>query len=133
MLWRFAAVPFALLCAVSFAIEPLPAAELGANLTGLPIYPYLSSAAMDGVEHTDALGRWCRHFSAQTNYSLDAVEEWYRRALRGASETDLTHDSSYSRFSQLAGIKLGIGVDYVAVYKTSAQANTSIDLFRCSK
>jgi hypothetical protein len=129
----FAAVSFALLCAVSLAIEPLHAAEPGiVNLTGLPLYPYLSSAFMDGVERTDTLGRWCRHFSAQTSYSLEAVEEWYRHTWRGASETDLTHDSAYGGFTQLSGIKLGIGVDYVALYKTSARASTSIDLFRCS-
>jgi hypothetical protein len=133
MFGRFAAAWLAIVCAVSLGMEPLHAGEPGVvNLTGLPIYPYLSSAAMEGVERTDALGRWCRHFSAQTNDSIDAVEEWYRRTLPGASETDLTHDSFYGRFSQLAGIKLGIGVDYVVVYKTSAQANTSIDLFRCS-
>jgi hypothetical protein len=124
---------FAMLCAGSLAVEPLCAAEPGVvNLTGLPVYPYLSSAVMDAVERTDTLGHWCRHFSAQTAYSLDTVAQWYRRTLRGASETDLTHDASYGRFPQLLGIKLGIGVDYVAVYKTSAQATTSIDLFRCS-
>jgi hypothetical protein len=32
----------------------------------------------------------------------------------------------------LNGIKLNLGVDYVAVYKISVQAPTSIDLYRCA-
>ncbi len=102
------------------------------NLTGLPVYPHISRAFMDAVVRTDTLGRWCRHFSAQTPYPLDVVEAWYRSALAGASETDLTHDRAYQRYTQLSGIRLGVGVDYVDVYKAADQAVTSIELFRCS-
>ncbi len=87
---------------------------------------------MDAVVRTDALGRWCRHFSAETSYPLDVVEAWYRSALAGASETDLTHDDAYKDYTELSGIKLGVGVDYVTIYKATARAPTSIELFRCS-
>lgn len=112
-----------MMCAAASSVE---------NLTGLPVYPHLTHASMDDVERTDSLGRWCRHFAAQTSYPLEVVEAWYRRALIGASETDLTHDSAYAQYAKLAGIKLGVGIDSVAIYTVADQAPTSIDLVRCS-
>ena len=113
------------------AASPVPAAELK-NLTGLPAYPNLATAAMDGVARTDTLGRWCTRFAADTSDSLTAVEAWYRKVLIGASETDLTHDKTYKIYAGLSGIKLALGIDYVTVFKSSNQAPTSIELFRCS-
>lgn len=102
------------------------------NLTGLPAYPHLNSAVMDGVYRTDTLGHWCMRFWASASDTLPAVEAWYRKNLLGASEIDLTHDTTYKKYVGLAGIKLVTGIDYVVVYKTSSQAPTSIDLYRCS-
>jgi hypothetical protein len=102
------------------------------NLTGLPAYPNLSSAVMDGVFRTDTLGHWCMRFWASASDSLPAVEAWYRKSLIGASEIDLMQDATYKNYVGLAGIKLVIGIDYVVVYKTNRQAPTSIDLYRCS-
>jgi len=102
------------------------------NLTGLPAYPHLNSAVMDGVFRTDTLGHWCMRFWASASDSLTAVEAWYRRSLSGASEIDLSSDKTYKKYVGLAGIKLVTGIDYVVVYKTSSQAPTSIDLYRCS-
>jgi hypothetical protein len=107
------------------------AAEVG-NLTGLPAYPNLSAAVMDGTFKTDTLGHWCMRFWADTADSLATVETWYRKALIGSSEIDLTHDKIYKNFSGLVGVKIVLGIDYVVVYKTSSQAPTSIDLYRCS-
>jgi hypothetical protein len=124
-LWPALAVMSALLSTAS-------AAATVENLTGLPVYPYLNRATMDGVVRTDTLGRWCRHFSAETSTPLETVETWYRDAMAGASETDLTHDAMYRSYTALTGIKLGIGVNYVNVYKVTDRAPTSIELFRCS-
>jgi hypothetical protein len=102
------------------------------NLTGLPAYPNLTSAVMDGTFKTDTLGHWCMRFWADTADSLTTVEAWYRKALIGSSEIDLTHDKAYKNYSGLVGVKIVLGIDYVVVYKTSSQAPTSIDLYRCS-
>jgi hypothetical protein len=102
------------------------------NLTGLPAYPNLSSAVMGGTFKTDTLGHWCMRFWADTADSLPTVEAWYRRALIGASEIDLTHDKTYKNYSGLVGVKIVLGLDYVVVYKASGQAPTTIDLYRCS-
>lgn len=87
---------------------------------------------MDGVFRTDTLGHWCMRFWASASDSLTAVEAWYRKSLIGASEIDLANDTTYKRYAGLAGIKLSLGIDYVVVYKTTSQAPTSIDLYRCS-
>jgi hypothetical protein len=87
---------------------------------------------MDGVFRTDTLGHWCMRFWASASDSLPAVEAWYRKTLIGASEIDLSKDTTYKNFAGLAGIKLALGIDYVIVYKTTGQAPTSIDLYRCS-
>jgi hypothetical protein len=110
---------------------PLSAAEVY-NLTGLPAYPNLNTAKMDEVSKTDKLGRWCSRFAASTFDPLDAVETWYRKALWGASETDLNNDENYASAAKLAGIKLALGIDYVTVYRRADQPFTSIELFRCS-
>jgi hypothetical protein len=122
----------AILMAAQLALfaSPLPAAT--DNLTGLPAYPNLSNAVMDGTFKTDTLGHWCMRFWADTSDSLTAVEAWYRKVLIGSSEIDLTHDKTYKNFSGLIGVKIVLGIDYVVVYKTSSQASTSIDLYRCS-
>jgi hypothetical protein len=102
------------------------------NLTGLPAYPNLNSAIMDGTFKTDTLGHWCMRFWADTSDSLATVEAWYRKALVGSSEIDLTHDKIYKKYASVVGVKIVLGIDYVVVYKTSTQAPTSIDLYRCS-
>jgi hypothetical protein len=108
-----------------------PAGSSVANLTGLPAYPNLTSAAMERVLKTETFGRWCARFTAETADSLSTVETWYRKALIRASETDLTHDNQYQIYPKLAGIKLALGIDYVAVYRAGNQ-ETTIELHRCS-
>jgi hypothetical protein len=102
------------------------------NLTGLPVYPNLSDAQMDGVAKTDALGHWCIRFAAETFDRLDVVEAWYRKALGHATETDLNHDERYKTYNQLSGIKFALGVDSVTVFRTADKSTTTIELFRCS-
>jgi hypothetical protein len=102
------------------------------NLTGLPSYPHLKDAFMDPVWRTDTLGRWCAHFNATTDDSVLSVETWYRGILAGASETDLSHDPEYGLNANIDGIKLVVGVDWVAVYRYPPHPLTSIDLYRCS-
>jgi hypothetical protein len=87
---------------------------------------------MDGTFKTDTLGHWCMRFWADTSDSLATVEAWYRKALIGSSEIDLTHDAIYKKYTSVIGVKIVLGIDYVVVYKTSTQAPTSIDLYRCS-
>jgi len=100
------------------------------NLTGLPTYPHVTRAAMDESLHTEALGRWCERFTASTNDSLEGVEDWYRRMLVRASETDLARDSRFAGYATLTGIKLSVGRDYVAIYRLPDQP-TTIELHRC--
>ena len=107
-------------------------AEVTQNLTGLPLYPNLRSATMYGTPTTDTLGHWCTRLVGGSSDSLDAVQAWYRKVLVGASETDLTHDPSYQAYSDLSGIKLSMGLDYVDIYKGARQASTSIVLVKCS-
>src|ERR1700683_3288872 len=126
---RLAAI---LLVAQLTAFAPRVFGASNDNLTGLPAYPNLSSAVMDGTFKTDTLGHWCMRFWADTSDSLTAVETWYRKELMGSSEIDLTHDKIYKNYSGLVGVKIVLGIDYVVVYKTSSQAPTSIDLYRCS-
>jgi hypothetical protein len=102
------------------------------NYTGLPLFPYLSRAAMDPLTQTDTLGRSCSRFAGQTPYALDKVESWYRIALKRASETDLNDDLRYKTTANLTGIKLALGIDYVTVFRVVGAAATSIELFRCS-
>ena len=102
------------------------------NLTGLPAYPNLSSAVMDGTFKTDTLGHWCMRFWSDTSDSISTVEAWYRKTLIGSSEIDLTHDKNYRNYTGLVGVKIVLGIDSVVVYKTSSHAATSIDLYRCS-
>jgi hypothetical protein len=102
-----------------------------ANLTGLPAYPNLSRAAMDEVYWTEALGRRCARFTATTTDSLRAVEDWYRKSLVRASETDLARDERFSVYPGLSGIKLVLGIDYIALYRLANQP-TVIELHRCS-
>jgi hypothetical protein len=120
-------------CMVLSAAWPYAArpASSVANLTGLPAYPNLTGAAMEPRLKTETFGRWCAKFTAETADSLATVESWYRKTLVRASETDLTHDEQYSFFPTLTGIKLALGIDYVAVYRTSPNA-TTIELHRCS-
>jgi hypothetical protein len=101
------------------------------NLTGLPAYPNLTTGSMDKAFRTEALGRWCARFMGTSSDSLSTVESWYRKTLLRASETDLTNDSQYRALTPLSGIKLALGVDYVAVYRIDAQ-RTYIELHRCN-
>jgi hypothetical protein len=103
------------------------------NLTGLPVYPYLTTADMDDVARTDTMGHWCTRFTAQASAPLEVVEDWYRKALVNASETNLRNDQRYRDYLNLTGIKLAVGVDYVTVFRTGNQPTTSIELFKCSR
>jgi hypothetical protein len=103
------------------------------NLTGLPVYPYLTTADMDEVARTDTLGHWCTRFTAEASAPLEVVENWYRKALVNASETNLRNDQRYRDYLNLTGIKLAVGVDYVTVFRTGNQPTTSIELFKCSR
>lgn len=102
------------------------------NLTGLPVYPNLTAAKMDSVARTDTMGHWCTRFAAQSSAPLQIVEDWYRKVLRRASETDLSNDARYRNYPNLSGIKLALGVDYVTVFSTGNRSATSIELFKCS-
>jgi len=102
------------------------------NLTGLPLFPSINYGAMDRVSKTDTLGRWCSRFAAETSYSLEQVEVWYRKALLRASETDLADDDSYKTHAQLTGVKLALGIDFVAIFRADSRPNTSIELIKCS-
>jgi hypothetical protein len=110
----------------------LATSVLVVNPTGLPVYPSLTGASMEDRVKTDALGHWCIHVNASSSDSLQAVEEWYRHALFKASETDLRHDEDYRVYASLDGIKLSVDLDFVAVYKVTRAAPTSIDITRCS-
>jgi hypothetical protein len=102
------------------------------NPTGLPVYPNIDNARLDDRLRTDDLGRWCIRLSARSLDSLETVENWYRHALSTASETDLRHDGDYeSSYVELDGIKLTMNLAFVAVYKASKGAATSIDIVRC--
>jgi hypothetical protein len=111
---------------------PLAVSQTIQNLTGLPAYPHLRSATMERIPRTDVLGHWCWRLMADSYDSLDAVQEWYRKALVGASESDLTHDDSYKAYPELSGIKLSMDLDYADIYKSAPQAITSIKLVKCS-
>lgn len=116
-----------------FLVVAAAVAQEAYNLTGLPLYPNLTSAQMDNVTKTDAMGHLCMRFAAESFDSLDIVEDWYRRALPAASETDLNHDERYAVYTKLSGIKLGFGIDSVTVFRTAYQSHTSIELFKCSQ
>jgi hypothetical protein len=102
------------------------------NPTGLPVYPNIDNARLEDRLRTDDLGRWCIHLSALSLDSLATVENWYRNALSSASETDLRNDGDYERtYLGLDSIKLTMDLAFVAVYKASQGAATSIDIVRC--
>jgi hypothetical protein len=101
------------------------------NLTGLPAYPNLANASMDDAYRSEALGRWCARFVATTTDSLGTVEDWYRKTLARASETDLARDERFKVYPAISGIKLALGLDYVALYRLANQP-TTIELHRCS-
>lgn len=101
------------------------------NLTRLPAYPNLIKAEMDRAFTVETLGHQCARMVATTSDSLNTVEYWYRRTLNNPSETNLTHDERFSRYDSLAGIKLALGVDYVAIYQLLGQP-TTIELHRCN-
>jgi hypothetical protein len=129
LFWRLAAVVYALSLASPASL--VMAADLH-NPTGLPVYPNVESARLEDRLRTDDLGRWCVHLSARSSDSLATVENWYRHALSAASETDLLNDGDYGRrYVELDGIKLTKNLAFVAVYKASKGAATSIDIVRC--
>jgi hypothetical protein len=123
--------------AVVYALSLLTRASLAVpavvhNPTGLPVYPNVDNARLEDRFRTDDLGRWCIHLSARSLDSLATVENWYRHALSTASETDLRNDGDYERsYAGLDGIKLTMDLAFVAVYKASQGAATSIDIVRC--
>ncbi len=122
----------ALAALVGAGVAPSAVAYDVRNVTGLPVFPSLSLAAMDTVSRTDKLGHWCSRFAAVTSYPLDKVEAWYRKALIHPSETDLSDDVDYRRYRALTGIKLALGIDYVTMFRLAGQTGTSIELFKCS-
>jgi hypothetical protein len=122
---------FAVLAVLSCTVAPAVPLSID-NLTGLPSYPHLDRAVMDDVFRAEELGRWCARFTASTSDSLSAVEDWYRKILARASETDLSRDEHFAIHANLSGIKLALGVDYVAVYRLPYQP-TIIELHRCSR
>jgi hypothetical protein len=127
--WGVAAVVYAL-SLITRASLAMPAVV--DNPTGLPVYPNVDNARLDARLRTDDLGRWCTRLSARSLDSLATVEDWYRQALSSASETDLRNDRDYeSSYLQLDGIKLTMNLAFVAVYKASKGAATSIDIVRC--
>ena len=127
--WGVAAVVYAL-SLITPASLAVPAVVQ--NPTGLPVYPNIDNARLEDRLRTDDLGRWCVHLSARSLDSLATVENWYRHALSTASETDLRNDQDYERsYVQLDGIKLTMDLAFVAVYKASNGAATSIDIVRC--
>jgi hypothetical protein len=102
------------------------------NPTGLPVYPNVDNERLDSRLRTDGLGRWCTRLSARSLDSLAIIENWYRHALSAASETDLRNDGDYERvYVELDGIKLTVNLAFVAVYKASKGAATSIDIVSC--
>ena len=122
---------FAVLVAASYlALMPVPALAAIPNLTGLPTYPHLDKAVMGDTWHTESRGRWCAKFTAVTSDPLVTVADWYRRTLYQASETDLTRDPVFAIYPRLSGIKLALGIDYVALYQLPNQP-TVIELHRC--
>jgi hypothetical protein len=126
--------PIAILLALSLlSTAPNALAREVYNLTGLPVYPYLTTADMDEVARTDTMGHWCTRFTAEASAPLEVVENWYRKALVNASETNLRNDQRYRDYLNLTGIKLAVGVDYVTVFRTGNQPTTSIELFKCSR
>jgi hypothetical protein len=127
--WGVAAV----VCALSLITRAsLAVPAVVHNPTGLPVYPNIDNARLEDRLRTDDLGRWCIHLSARSLDSLTTVENWYRHALSTASETDLRNDGDYERsYVEIDGIKLTIDLAFVAVYKASKGAATSIDIVRC--
>jgi hypothetical protein len=128
--WVKPALGLVAAAALAGAAIPAAAAPLN-NLTGLPTYPNLDRAAMDRVLHSEALGRWCARFTATTSDPLDAVEAWYRKTLKRASETDLARDERFGALPTSSGVKLALGRDYVALYRLPNQP-TVIELHRCT-
>jgi hypothetical protein len=123
--------------AVVYALSLMTRASLAMpadvhNPTGLPVYPNVDNARLEDRLRTDDLGRWCIRLSARSPDSLATVENWYRHALLTASETDLSNDGDYEgSYVELDGIKLTMNLAFVAVYKPSKGAATSIDIVRC--
>jgi hypothetical protein len=130
--WTGSKIIAVLLTACLLCVTAIAPAQSVYNLTGLPLYPNLSRAKMDGAAKTDALGHWCSRLAAETFDRLDVVQGWYRKALVNASETDLSHDERYKSLIMLSGIKLALGIDYVTIYRIANQTTTSIELYRCS-
>ena len=122
-----------MVCALSLMIRASLAMPTDVhNPTGLPVYPNIDNARLDDRLRTDDLGRWCVRLSARSLDSLATVENWYRHALSTASETDLRNDGDYEKsYVELDGIKFTMNLAFVAVYKASKGAATSIDIVRC--
>jgi len=122
---------FAALCAPGTADAAGEAERTDKNTTGLPTYPHVLSAIMDGVLR-NTLGRQCTHYAADSPDPLETVEAWYRKALPGAVESDVNKESIYGSYFKLTGIKLTRDNDFLTVYRMPAGSSTSIELFKCS-
>jgi hypothetical protein len=121
----------ALCCAPCFfGAAGATAADIDKNTTGLPTYPHLRRAVMDAVSR-NTLGRQCTHFAADSGDPLEMVQDWYRKALPGAVESDVNQDSIYGSYFKLTGIRLTRGSDFLTIYRTANGASTSIELFKC--
>ena len=120
--------------AIALCLGLLPAlgvaADIDPNTTGLPTYPHVRRAVMDGVAR-NTLGRQCTHYAAESGDSLEKVEAWYRSALPGAVESDVNENSVYGSYFKLSGIRLTRGSDFLTVYTIHSGASTSIELFKC--
>ena len=133
----FTSRPILMLTATAFALQllavssPTLASDSSKNTTGLPTYPRVDGGMMDPVPR-DTFGRKCTHFATDTPDPLQIVENWYRKALAGATESDVNKDSIYGDYFKLTGIKLSRGDDFLTVYRTENGKSTSIELFKCA-
>lgn len=89
------------------------------NLTGLPMYPTLTSGTQYPASRTKE-GNFLI-FTAQSRDAVEMVEAWYRRALPKAKET--RDDNSLTH-----GIVLTNGRDKVLVYQLGESKGTVVEL-----
>lgn len=119
------------------------AVETHKNITGLPTYPRDKGGLMDAVSRSLPNGQHCIHYASSTTDPLQAVIDWYKKALPGARVEDVNKDSLYGNYFKLDGVKLLVGNNIVNVYRMTGGLNlpyvkkddaqkTSIELFKCS-
>ena len=77
---------------------------------------------MDDTWRTESLGRWCAKFTGVTSDSLGFGGGLVSpHACIGPARLDLTRDERFKGYPALSGIKLVLGVDYVALYRMPNQ------------